>query len=754
VARPRRRPLEVEVLEDRYLLSTLYALDYQNDLLAFDSSTPNTIAQNVAITGLQNNDNMVAIAFRPHTGTLYGLGTGGSGNVDLYTIDTGANFAHATFVGSAAVTLNFTNDIAFSFDPVLDQARVTTDNAQNFRLNPATGALVQPVDTALAYADGTSGGPFIGAIAYTNPFDGAAATALYALDFFHETMVQLGDASQTPPISPNSGELFTVGRAGSALEFNFSDGFTIATDGTGYASLNTTDSGGNFVVQLYTIDLHTGLATLVSPASGDAKIGDGSSAPRSLAVAPEQVFQFSARTYTVQAGSSTVQATISVDRVGGSSGAVSVNYQTTSGGTGVAGTDYNTASGTLTWNDGDTTPKEFTVTILSDQNAGGDRTVNLALGQPSTGTALGSQNTAVLTIHPPVPLETIQLDTATYTVAAGGGATQVQVQVDRTGSTAGTVDVPFQVTDGSALAGRDYTVVNTTPLEFQPGMTHLDITLNIVGDTSATRDKSFTVALGMPTSPGGTASPGLGATSEAGVTILEPETFTITAPIPVSEKNGAEANYTITRRGPTDGDAMFEYSFGGTAIPGVDFALVPGPVLMTAGHTTATIPLPIIDSGVYDGNETLVVTLTGINLSTANEAVIDVPNSAMTTIIDTNPPPPLTGNVTSFVSVGMPPTPHGKHAHPNMQVMTLTNTSVTPIQGPVSVVLVGLNKHIKLIGLSGLSAGWGLVPYLNILPDGALFQPGTRMMFALQFANPGHRALHYVPVVIAGPGGR
>jgi hypothetical protein len=759
----RQRRLDVEALEDRLVPSTLYALDLSNQLLTFDSATPNDTSTPVTITGLLNNDNIVAIAFRPQTGVLYGLGTGSdrSGNVDLYTIDTNANFGQATLVGSAGngVTLSYNNDIALDFDPVRDQARVVTDLGQNLRLGPGTGALVQQ-DTQLAYADGTSGSPSIGSIAYTDHYDGATATALYALDFGKETVVQVGDPSQTPPVSTDSGKLFTVGRAGNALEFNFSEGFTIAADGTAYASLNTTDSGGNFVVHLYTIDLQTGLAIEVAATSGDARIGDGSTAPMSLAVAPEQVFQFSNPTYTVTEGTSTVQATITVDRLGGSSGAVSVHYQT-SDGTAKAGTDYDTASGTLSWSDGDATAKTFTVSILSDTNNEVDSALNLALSQPSTGTALGSQSTAVLTIHEPPQLETVQLDSATYSFAEGSGTTQVQVLVDRTGGTTGTVDVPFQVTDGSAVAGRDYTVVSTSPLVFQPGVAQLAITIDILHDTSTGGDEAFTVALGIPTSPDGSAIPSAGPTSEAAVTILEPETFTISGPLWIME-NGGTATFTVTRQGSTDGDATVRYSFGGTAVAGVDFGLLPGPLIIPAGQASATLPIPIIDSGQYDGNESLVVTLTGVSLGTGNAAGLGVPSSAATEIVESNskppppppPPPPLMGNVTSFVSVAMQSTPPGRHRQPNSQHLTLTNISGSMIEGPISLVLVGLNKHVKLVGRTGISTALGPFPYLDVLADGTLLPPEGGITFVLQFANPTHRPVHYVPILIAGPGGR
>jgi hypothetical protein len=744
----------MEVLEDRLLLSTLYALLDPNQLLTFDSSTPNNIARDVTITGLNNNEKILGIAFRPKNGVLYGVGSAN----DLYTIDPGSGVA--TPVGSpfgGTLKLNYLNLAGCAFDPVQDQLRVVTDAGQNFRLNPDTAAVLNgdsgvPGDsTNFTYGDSTSGNPALDALAYANPVAGATSTTAYGIDFSsNEALAKLGDPGRSPPVSANSGKVFTVGKLGPNA--TFMDGICFAADGTLYASFPTADGG----VSLYVVAPSTGDGTLVG------LVGDGTGTIHSLAAAPAQVVQFSAPTYTVQAGASTVQATITVDRLGGSSGSVTVNYQTTSGGTAVAGTDYNSASGTLFWNDGDTSSKQFTVTILSDPNAGGDKTVNLALGQPSAGTVLGVQGTAVLTIQEPAPVETVQLESATYAVAKGAGTTQLQVLVDRTGGTAGTVDVPFQVSDSSAVAGRDYTVVSTSPLVFQPGVGKQAITIDILGNSPSGSDESFTVALGIPTSPDGSASPSAGPTSEAAVTILEPETFTISG-LPTIREDGNVATFTITRLGPTAGDATIHSSFGGSAIAGVDFGLLPGPLIIPAGQATTTLPIPILNSGQYDGDESLVVTLTSVSLSTTNAAGLGSSHSATTKILESNPQPPpppplpppdLVGNVTSFVKVAMPRSAHSRHTHSNVQQLILTDMSGSPLLGPVSLVLVGLNKHIKLIGRTGIATAWGPFPYLNVLADGALLAPDAPMTVLLQFADPGRLPLHYVPILIAGPGGR
>jgi hypothetical protein len=71
--------------------------------------------------------------------------------------------------------------------------------------------------------------------------------------------------------------------------------------------------------------------------------------------------QLSASNYSVAPSAGAV--TVTVNRVAGSSGIAIATYGTFDG-SAVAGTDYAPAFGTLTWADGDSTPKTFTVPVV------------------------------------------------------------------------------------------------------------------------------------------------------------------------------------------------------------------------------------------------------------------------------------------------------------------------------------------------------------------------------------------------------
>ncbi|MEN8219058.1 MAG: Calx-beta domain-containing protein [Pseudomonadota bacterium] len=103
--------------------------------------------------------------------------------------------------------------------------------------------------------------------------------------------------------------------------------------------------------------------------------------------------QFSSANYSVNENGGSV--TITVNRVGGSSGPISVNY-TSSDGTATAGSDYTQTIGTLNWNDGDSSEKTFTVPIIDDGNSEGPETFTLSLSDPVSG---GNLDNATVTIQ-------------------------------------------------------------------------------------------------------------------------------------------------------------------------------------------------------------------------------------------------------------------------------------------------------------------------------------------------------------------
>jgi Domain of unknown function (DUF4394) len=244
----------------------ILALGPSNRLLLIETSAPvgNQAVAETQITGLQPGESLLAIDFRLSNGKLYGV----TDQSRLYTINqvTGA----ATQVGSGSFTpaliLGSGIEVGFDFNPVTDRIRVVTESGQNLRLNPDTGAVVA-VDTTLAFAAGdpnAARSPRAGAAAYSNNLPGATSTTLYTIvngngSTSEQTILTTQGSPGGAPVSPNSGQLFTVGNTG---VFNGlgPTGFDIAPDGIAYALFNGTDTWNQFL----SVNLSTGAGTVLS----------------------------------------------------------------------------------------------------------------------------------------------------------------------------------------------------------------------------------------------------------------------------------------------------------------------------------------------------------------------------------------------------------------------------------------------------------------------------------------------------------
>ena len=105
--------------------------------------------------------------------------------------------------------------------------------------------------------------------------------------------------------------------------------------------------------------------------------------------------QFDSADYSVIEGEGVL--TVNVTRTGGSDGNVTVDYAATDGTAKTPG-DYTGGDGTLTWLEGDVSPRSFTVTIVDDAAIEVPETFGLALSNPTGGLVLGTPAAATVTI--------------------------------------------------------------------------------------------------------------------------------------------------------------------------------------------------------------------------------------------------------------------------------------------------------------------------------------------------------------------
>ncbi len=246
------------------------------------ATEPARTLRTVKLTGLEADEQILGIDFRIARGVLFALGSKGR----LYTVD--VDSGTLTPVGTAPFFATLVGSrFGFDFNPAADRIRIVSDSGQNLRAHPDTGALVdakpdeaglQP-DGELAYvADDVNAGnsPKIVAAAYSYNQHNEKLTTNYAIDADTASLVRQGSLESTQPVvSPNTGQLTTVGKLGVEgivdAHFDISDIANIAL-----AAIRTEEPSSTL---LYRIDLRTGRAQALGP------IGNGATL-RGLAIEP------------------------------------------------------------------------------------------------------------------------------------------------------------------------------------------------------------------------------------------------------------------------------------------------------------------------------------------------------------------------------------------------------------------------------------------------------------------------------------
>lgn len=237
---------------------TVFAVTDRAELIRFNAGQPERITARLPLLGLPAGEKLVGIDFRVARGVLYAVSSRGQ----LYTLNTES--ARLTRVGDAAPLALQGNRFGVDFNPAADRVRVVSDQGQNLRLHPDTGA-VAATDPTLTYApDDVAAGrsPQVSAAGYTYNPDNDKLTTNYAIDLTAGTLVMQGSREgQTPVVSPNTGQLRTVGSLGvGALEDASLDISDVRN--TPLAALRV-----NGQTRLYVLDLGTGQARLLGTVS-------------------------------------------------------------------------------------------------------------------------------------------------------------------------------------------------------------------------------------------------------------------------------------------------------------------------------------------------------------------------------------------------------------------------------------------------------------------------------------------------------
>ena len=401
--------------------------------------------------------------------------------------------------------------------------------------------------------------------------------------------------------------------------------------------------------------------------------------------------------YTVDERAGTIALTVKV--LSGDLGrAVTLSYETMDG-SAIAGEDYTSKDSVLTLSAGDT-ETTIVVNITDDDLFENEEMFTVVLSGAPAGVTL-TPDTAEVTITDTNAPDVVEIgfDPVMYTVDEGSGTVALTVKV-LSGDLGRDVTVSYETMDGSAIAGEDYTTVQST-LTLSAGDTSATIVVNITDDDLFENAETFTVVLsgapaGVTLTPG-TATVTITDTNAPDVVEIgfDPVIYT------VDEESGTVRLTVKVLSGDLGGDVTVSYeTMDGSATAGEDYTTVQSTLTLSAGDTSATIVVNITDDALFENAEMFTVVLSGAPagvMLTSGTATVTIENDDGMPTVTVTPASPtvaegetatftvtLTGEAEADIVVTLTATPGSGLAAAEDGDFSATPVSVTFSAGEVS----------------------------------------------------------------------
>ena len=311
---------------------------------------------------------------------------------------------------------------------------------------------------------------------------------------------------------------------------------------------------------------------------------------------------------------------ISVSLSQTSSVPVTVNYRVI-GGT-ASSNDYTLPPGPMTFDPGEWV-KSLPLSIVDNSMAQPNRTIRLALYDPISASLDGIKIHTYTILDDDTNAVSI---TATTSGASEIGPAAGNFRISRTGSTAATLLVNFQVT-GTASAPTDYAPLGTSVI-IPAGAASVDLPVLPVDDWTV--ELPETVVVTLINAPGSR----IVAPNVAIVTISDndPNSLPVVTVTSTNHPNAIEGGSNgefVFWRTTTTGPLTVFFSLGGTARSGVDYFSLPNSVTIPDGQASVSLLVQAVDDALVEGERTLVADLTVLDTYR-----VSYPASAIVTIQD------------------------------------------------------------------------------------------------------------------------
>lgn len=340
-------------------------------------------------------------------------------------------------------------------------------------------------------------------------------------------------------------------------------------------------------------------------------------------------FDFALTNYSVEEGSS---AAVAVTRTGGSDGAVTVDVTVSANTATSSDYEFVPTTQTLTFADGDTTPKTLQIPTIDDTLVEYDEYFNIDLSSPTNGAKLGTNTKVSVTISDNDTAFGFATSTLNY-----GEETTAYVNLVRSGDTMTAQEVEVVLTPGTADSS-DYTYTPTSQtIQFPVGSDVQTIVVPLIDDSEIEGNETFTLSISSV--PTGTTT---GTNESVIITIVDndvegPGSFYFDiASYSVGEGDIAEgddyakAYVDIYRQNGASGAVSVDVTLLPVSADSSDYEFEPltQTVQFEDKETYKTVVVPIKNDTIYECTETFELMLSsptgGASIGTDNKVTVTV----------------------------------------------------------------------------------------------------------------------------------
>ncbi|MFH1089914.1 MAG: Calx-beta domain-containing protein, partial [Candidatus Uhrbacteria bacterium] len=327
---------------------------------------------------------------------------------------------------------------------------------------------------------------------------------------------------------------------------------------------------------------------------------------------------------------------------------VTIPYTLTGTATG-SGTDYSITVSPIIISAGQTTAT-VTVAVTNDPLDENDETAIITMGAPTNATN-GVIIVQTITIADDDNSPTVAWTTSSQSAGEESGTITIIAELSAVSGL--DVTVPYTLTGTATGSGTDYSVT-ASPITITAGNTTTNITITITSDTLDENNETIIVTMGSPTNAT------QGATTVHTATITDDDaspTVAWTESTQSQIENDATITLTAQLSAVSALTVTVPYTVAGTATgSGVDYSITASPATISAGQTTTSITITIIEERIVEPDETIIVTMGSPTNASQGVTTVHTATIVRDDVSQTYPNLPSTvgGSTTNSVSISSP----------------------------------------------------------------------------------------------------